>query len=107
MRSSFSHSVEVECPFCPPMGKRQRKPLLECNDQNYSGCGVDMGNCPECGRGFQISYRVAEVTHIPDWDGESREQWEERAERERLRDEKDQAARDLAEFERLRQKLEK
>ncbi len=32
--------------------------------QNYSGCGVDHMRCPQCGKGYQVSYKVDEVIHI-------------------------------------------
>ena len=69
----FSHCSDVKCPVCPTKtyttrgGKvREFRPELECTEQNYSGCGVDIGQCPECKKFFQIAYHVAGVTEL-DW----------------------------------------
>lgn len=63
------------CPVCPKWRSRkgsERGQELILGTSNYSGCGVDIANCSECGKGFQISYKVDEVTHVPDWDGGTR-----------------------------------
>jgi len=41
---------------------------LEIVEHNYSGCGEDMANCPKCGHGFAISYRIDKITRAKDWD---------------------------------------
>jgi len=78
MSDSFANT-NIECPFCKKqmwfLGK-MHKPQLECIERNYSGCSVDIANCPECGRGYQVSYKIDEVVRLKDWDGESRKQRE-------------------------------
>ncbi len=64
---SFSNGLFVFCPKCPPHLTKQKQQIgihLECTVHNYSGCGVDFGECPECGGRFQVSYKVDEVTEI-------------------------------------------
>ncbi len=67
------------CPVCPlvMVGKnRDRKSAatqLVLSESNYSGCGVDMANCPVCGRGFQLSYKIDEITPAPDWNADPTE----------------------------------
>jgi hypothetical protein len=59
----------IFCPKCPPVkdrSGRQRGELLECSDSNYSGTVTDMANCPKCGRGFCISYKIDKITHCAD-----------------------------------------
>jgi len=65
---NFSHDVVIECPECQPAEKRQRRPKLECSAQNYSGCGEDMGTCPECGKTWAVSFRVDKLKRAPEWD---------------------------------------
>jgi len=64
----FSHSVDIPCPECKPYGKRNRRHMLECSERNYSGCGIDIGTCPECGKTWEVSYVVGELVRAPDWD---------------------------------------
>lgn len=33
-------------------------------ERNYSGCGVDIYECPQCNKKFQVSYKVYEITEI-------------------------------------------
>lgn len=47
--------------FCPNCVNN----ALECSDANYSGTGTDMANCPKCGRGFCVSYKIDKVTPCP------------------------------------------
>jgi hypothetical protein len=61
----------VFCPVCPPRKNKRGEQIgirLRCSEDNYSGCGVDMANCPECGKGFQVSFKIDEVTREPTWD---------------------------------------
>ena len=55
------------CPECRPLrnhkGRRIDQPL-DLVESNYSGCGVDIAQCPTCGKTFQISYKVAEIIRI-------------------------------------------
>lgn len=65
----MSEVMGVSCPTCiegPP--RRPREIRLILIEHNYSGCGVDMAYCPKCGRGYCISYKVDQVTHVPDFD---------------------------------------
>lgn len=61
----------VLCPNCPTWKNKYGKIVgeyLECSDDNYSGCGEDMANCPKCGKGYAISYQIKAVTPEPSWD---------------------------------------
>lgn len=61
----------VFCPDCPPIFNRQDKQVgvrLDLSEADYSGCGQDMANCPKCGHGFAISFKIDKVTRAPDWD---------------------------------------
>lgn len=55
-----------ECPACPRVGTRQgeRGVELEVVRDNYSGCGVDICRCPKCGKYFQVSYKIDEITEV-------------------------------------------
>ena len=56
-----------ECPNCPKILNRRGKLRgieLELINDNYSGCGVDICRCPECGKDFQVSYKIDAVTCI-------------------------------------------
>lgn len=61
----------VWCPICEPKlnarGRRIDQPLVE-SDANYSGTGTDMANCPKCGKGFCISYKIDTVQRAEEWD---------------------------------------
>jgi len=67
---TFYTHERVECPNCPKkvVGPEGRKLVqgvaLECTVTNYSGCSVDFGECPECGKRFQVSYKVDEVIEV-------------------------------------------
>lgn len=56
----------IECPNCP---KRETKvgprgvDMFEV-ETNYSGCGVDIYECLECGKTYQVSYKVDQITEI-------------------------------------------
>lgn len=71
---------------------------LECTCRNYSGCSVDMAQCNECGKGYQVSYKIDQVTLAPDWDGETREETEARQREYNIQRVKDKRA-ELAELE--------
>jgi len=81
MESSFSSSnTTIVCPDCeqlPQFKDGRYKPILICNKRNYSGCSVDIANCEECGHGFQVSYKVDEITRIPKFDAMSRQEMQE------------------------------
>ena len=58
------------CPVCPEehvktaRWERIRAPKLVLSESNYSGCGVDIAYCPNCGHEFQVSYKVDEITDV-------------------------------------------
>lgn len=60
------HEV-IECPSCPrwetPRGVERGVEMDEI-ETNYSGCGVDIYECPKCHKRFQVSYKVDEITEI-------------------------------------------
>lgn len=63
----FESTGPHHCPVCPPvLNKRQRRidRPLQLVVRNYSGCSVDIAQCPECQRRFQISYKVDEIRDI-------------------------------------------
>lgn len=99
MDTIFTHGGEVECPDCPSV-------VLNCIVRNYSGCSSDIGCCPECGKGFFISFKVDEIIRAEKvWDRPSRKEREQAEEEERAKYEAIQEAKDKAEFERLKQKF--
>lgn len=58
--STFAGTT-IQCPHC-------RAADLMCCESDDSGCPVDRAYCPECGKGFQVSYKVVEVLPVPEWD---------------------------------------
>lgn len=101
----FTHGKQLECPDCPPFGKRNRRHGLAVLSINYSGSGTDVGACPECGKAYSISYKVDKMETCPDWNIPSRVQQEE-TDREREEASKNAVnKRDLAEFDRLKKKF--
>lgn len=63
------------CPDCPPVYRhpKNKPPVreghrLQLTDGNYSGTGADMANCPNCGRGYAILYKVDKVERVESWD---------------------------------------
>lgn len=64
---SFESTGPHYCPVCPPVKNKHRRRIdqpLELMTQNYSGCGVDMAQCPRCERIFQISYKVDQILDV-------------------------------------------
>lgn len=102
----FSHGIDIPCPECPPYGKKGHRHQLECVARNYSGCGVDIGQCPECGKAWEVSYKVEALTRVTEWDGPTREAQE--AEDARQKAEAARLAADMerAEYNRLKAKFE-
>ncbi len=74
----FTHGNQIECPDCPPFGKRNRRHTLIVLTRNYSGCAIDMGACPECGKAWSISYKINMFEPCPDWNIPSRVEQEEK-----------------------------
>lgn len=68
--SEFLGDDIVECPHCKKLPEFQDKrvPQLECAERNYSGTGCDMANCPNCGKGYQVSYMVESICPATSWD---------------------------------------
>ena len=58
----FSNCEDIDCPVCE--GETGEKITLNCAAQNYSGCGVDIGVCNNCGSSFQISFKVDKVRQL-------------------------------------------
>jgi len=64
----------IYCPDCKQdyiitkLGVRIVGSVLEEVERNYSGCGVDIYQCPKCKHIFQISYRVDEVKRLEEWE---------------------------------------
>jgi len=65
----------ILCPSCPRYTKEinrskgQKETVtigvdLDIYITNYSGCGVDIAECPRCGKRFQISYKVDEIEQV-------------------------------------------
>lgn len=100
----FTHGKNIECPECPGMGKRNRKPLLIVAERNYSGCSVDYGYCEECGKAWCISYKVDEMVRAPEWDGPSREECEEKEAEEALEKAKEKEIEDKRMLQELMEK---
>jgi len=87
MDDSFANGL-IRCPHCTTLPAHQGKmarftPTLVCSKRNYSGCGVDIAHCVECGKAYQISYKVSEVQRIAKWDRCTKEE-------QRIRDRKSQ-----------------
>lgn len=66
----FYTNNSVFCPKCEPVYVKSKFGVhriglhLDCIIENYSGCSVDIGECPRCGRRFQVSYRVDKIVEI-------------------------------------------
>lgn len=62
------------CPACPTVvnkrGRTMNEPL-RLLESNYSGCGVDMASCPECGKVWEISYKVDRMTRAKSWEAKT------------------------------------
>jgi hypothetical protein len=59
--------LKKECPLCPKVKTRRGDMMgieLELIHDNYSGCGVDLCRCPECGKDFRVSFKIDEITEI-------------------------------------------
>lgn len=98
MSQHFSHGFDIECPDCKVKGRR-RNPLVECIERNYSGCGRDIGRCPECGHGFEVAYQIKAVKRDRAFDGLTRAQ--EDAEWKAAQDQNDRET-----YEKLKQRFE-
>lgn len=86
----------IPCPHCKATDTC-RVPL-KCSERNYSGCSVDMANCPECGKGFSVSYKIDEVVPVESWDELTRTEREAYTKRERAK-ELERKRQELAELE--------
>jgi hypothetical protein len=69
----FGSEDTIPCPDCTKTVTNPRKqPKLLNVETNYSGSGRDIGQCPECGHAFGITYAIAKVERWEDFDGLSR-----------------------------------
>ena len=66
-------SETIFCPKCEPRYRGNLKPehtteqvavVMGEVEHNYSGCGVDRYQCPECYKMFFVSYKVDQITEI-------------------------------------------
>jgi len=76
MYDLFTHGEAVYCPDCP---NEQLSVLV----RNYSGCSVDFGRCPKCGKAWQISFKVDEIRREPRRDGPTRKEVEEEEQKQK------------------------
>ena len=56
--------LRIECTKCPGFINRRGvlvKPSLHLIEDNYSGCGIDIMECPECHTVFTVSYKVDKI----------------------------------------------
>jgi hypothetical protein len=66
---NFSHGEGIFAPCCDkPTGKLFERVRLYVTSTNYSGTATDVGNCPECGKGYSVSFKVDKVVRVKDWD---------------------------------------
>ena len=80
----------VICPACISAGKaKYRKgvpwrPQLLVSVDNYHGTGSDIANCPECGKGYQVTFKVDTVIYCEhydrDFEAEERDRQQSKAE---------------------------
>jgi hypothetical protein len=97
--SDFYCDEYVYCPSCPKDSKGRGQDL-KLTEANYSGCAVDMANCCECGKGYQISYKIDKIKRADGWDGPSRQK---RKEEERKR-QTEQEKEEQNQYEKLKKK---
>jgi hypothetical protein len=75
VRKNMFRTVKTPfCPACYPIKNKRGNiigPRLILVETNYSGTGVDMVNCEQCGKGFQVSYKVDKIVRAKDWDVET------------------------------------
>lgn len=61
----------IFCPDCEPIFNKRKiqigQVLVEI-ERNYSGCGVDIYDCPVCKHCFQISYKIDKIERLKDWE---------------------------------------
>lgn len=100
----FGTEETIDCPSCAQSaefnGKRY-KPKLELVEANFSGCGVDVAQCRECGNGYVVSYKIAEVRRDEGFDGPSRQEAKEQERESKL----NEAARIEARAKKLREEV--
>lgn len=57
------------CPVCPVDRRRNRIALVEV-ENNYSGSGMDVGQCPQCKRVYGVHYYISKVERMKSWEVE-------------------------------------
>lgn len=65
----FNTNDNVYCPVCTPRFSISKPEMrvgvvMECIVSNYSGCSVDIAECPECKGQFQVSYKVDSIIPV-------------------------------------------
>ena len=105
MSDIFTHGQMIECPTCPGVGRMKRKPTLRIQSRNYSGCSVDYGVCPECGKSWCISYTIDKMDRAKEWDEPSRKQVEEVEEAADKKQLEETEVNDRIEYKRLQKKF--
>jgi hypothetical protein len=62
------YTLQPDCPVCPIVLNRRGNKInyaqLILIESNYSGCGVDIAECPNCKKVFQISYKIDEIQEV-------------------------------------------
>lgn len=67
-------SENIFCPDCKidyritKFGVKRFGSILELIERNYSGCSVDIYECPKCKHCFQVSYKVDKIERVKDWE---------------------------------------
>jgi hypothetical protein len=67
--SVFYTHKQVFCPVCPARFHRKNPErrvgvTMDCVESNYSGCMIDIAECTECGKTFQVSYKVDKISEF-------------------------------------------
>lgn len=64
-------AIDLFCPDCKPrrthLGK-QFNARLEVVERNYSGTGIDITHCTDCGHCFEVTYKVDTIRRDMGWE---------------------------------------
>lgn len=66
---TFYTNETVYCPVCLPLMGLSNPPkrigvVLDCIESNYSGCCVDIAECPQCKNVFEVTYKVDSIKKV-------------------------------------------